>query len=192
MDDESALLKKYNSIYLGIITRYKNYIEENESLYVAELPKLVSPQDDAVLAQVGKIKGNFSSYNYDEDFYSAVKLAYDYMGREIMTVSLPIQFWQRPGETISNGAGDLFDKAVLLCSMLIALGCVSSKIVIAIRDGRRDFLVYSEFKDRLIVVDLENGISEAENRDELLNRLNVKEGEVSAYEFNDKMYIDIT
>lgn len=192
MEDETALTKKYNNIYLSIIMRYKDYIEEHEGIYVAELPKLVTPDDSSVLSVANGIMNNFPTYSYERDFLEAARLAHLYIKEKITPVTLPIQFWQKPSETISNGAGDPFDMAVLLCSVLVALGNASTKIIITISDGQRDFLVYSEYRDELIVIDLERGLTSAQNREDLMGRLKIGANpDVSAYEFNDKMYTDI-
>lgn len=192
MDGDPEMLKKYNDIYLSIIMRYKDYIEEREGLYVTDLPKLVTPEDPAVVSVAKGIMNQFPSYSYDRDFLEAARLAYLYIKDNVSTVNLPIQYWQRPGETISNRAGDPFDKAVLLCSVLIALGCAASKIIMALTDGKRDFIVYSEYKDEIIIVDLERGPGKAHGRDDLLSRIKIgANNETSAYEFNDKMYNDI-
>lgn len=192
MDEDAGMLKKYNNIYLSIIMRYKDYIEEREGLYVAELPKLVTPEDTSVISAASGIMSNFPSYSYERDFLEAARLAHLYVKDKITTLSLPIQFWQKPSETITNAAGDPFDKAVLLCSLLIALGGVTTKIIIKITDGNRDFVVYSEYRGELIVIDLERGVGSAHDRNDLMARLKIgTDTELSAYEFNDKMYNDI-
>lgn len=192
MDGEDAeTLRRHNSVYLTVLMRYKEYIEEKESLYVADLPRLVTPGDSAVVAACRNITNSINSYDYEKDFSTAAKMAYDYIN-SIASISLPIQFWQKPGETISNGAGDPFDKAVLLCSMLIALGSIGSKIVVAIRGESRSIMVYSEFKGKILALDLEKGKRQLDNRDVLINEITSKGSEeVNAYEFNDKMYINI-
>lgn len=192
MEDDIGTVKKYNAIYLSIVMRYKDYIEEKESLYVAELPKLVTPQDSAVLSVASGIVGSFPNYLYERDFLEAARLAHLYVKDKVTPVSLPIQFWQKPSEAIANGAGDLFDRAVLLCSILIALGNVSSKIIITVSDGKRDFLVYCEFRDEIVIVDPDKGVTTAHNREDLMSRLKIRvDPELTAYEFNDKMYTDI-
>lgn len=186
------MLKKYNQLYLEVILRYKEYIEEKESLYVAELPKLVVPENEDVVNIANRIKNSMPSYNYNDNYYDAARLAYSYVKDEIALANLPIQFWLTPDETIKCGAGDIFDKAVLLCSLLIALGNVSAKIIIKVKDSERDFIVYSEFNNIIIAIDLESGIKEYKNKEELLSAMGIKNagdnGEVTAYEFNDKMY----
>ncbi len=105
---------------------------------------------------------------------------------------MPVQFWLNPSQTLNYGAGDVFDKIVLLCTLLVALGNASTKAMTIIRGNDRRFLVYFEFEGRIISMDLENGIEKFDKREELLARFGVKDdGEVSAYEFNDKMYVDI-
>lgn len=189
---EDKLLEKYNSLYLEIIMRYKEYIEERETLHVAELPTLVTPSDEAVISRVKNIKAMFASYNYDVDFPEAAKEAAWYVGKRIIAASLPIQFWLKPRQTIELEAGDAFDKAVLLCSILIGLGNVSSKIVTVMGGEGRRLAVYCEFKDRLLLFDTEGGSSEFGTKDELLSGLGMgKSEDITAYEFNDKMYNDL-
>jgi hypothetical protein len=191
--DENELLKKYNGIYLDIIMKYREYIEEQENLYVAELPKLVTPSDDAVKALATTIASKFNEYIYEENFPDAANLAYEHVRDSIANITLPIQFWLRPGQALTHGAGDLFDKAVLLCSILIALGNPSSKIVIAIDDSTRHMSVYFEFNGRITAMDLEKGVGKFENRESMLRSLGISDkSEATAYEFNDKMYIDLT
>ncbi len=190
--DEIELLKRYNGLYLEIIMKYKEYIEEHEGLYVAELPRLVTPSDESVKGAAALISSKFPGYRYESDFYNAAQLAYEYIRDSIANVTLPVQFWLKPSQVISHAAGDLFDKAALLCSLLIALGNPSAKIVIVIGENRRSFVVYFEFASRVTAIDIEKGVSSHESREALLSSLGIgSEGEATAYEFNDKMHIDI-
>lgn len=191
MEDED-LTKKYNALYLEIIMRYKDAIERGETLYVAELPKLVTPNDEAVLSVVSKMTSSFHVYNYDENFLEASRLAHEYVKEEIATISPPIQFWLRPNQVINLQAGDVFDKIVLLCSILIALGNLSTTIVTAVKDNYKKHVVCCDYKGELMIVDLEDGISTAKSMEEVLERVGIKAGDdVTAYEFNDKMYKDL-
>ena len=49
--EEVEVLKKYNDLYLEIIMQNKEKIEDGQNLYVAELPSLVTPNDDNVVAK---------------------------------------------------------------------------------------------------------------------------------------------
>ncbi|MEM0094752.1 MAG: hypothetical protein QXF41_01775 [Candidatus Micrarchaeaceae archaeon] len=192
MPEEEDLTKRYNALYLEIILKYKDYIEEQESLYVAELPKLVTPDDDVVVSLANRIKSSFPIYNYEENFYDAAKAAYEHVKKDIYTVELPVQFWLTPRQTETAGAGDVFDKAVLLCSLLIALGNPSSKVIVIITDSERRFVIYAEFGGKVIAMGFEDGIQEFSSIDEMMAHFKIEKGkDVTAYEFNDKMYRDI-
>ncbi|MEM3178007.1 MAG: hypothetical protein QXZ38_02330 [Candidatus Micrarchaeaceae archaeon] len=192
MAEEEDLVKRYNALYLEIILKYKDYIEEQESLYVAELPNLVTPNDDVVVGVANRIKSGFPIYNYEENFHDAAKAAYEHVKNEIYTVELPVQFWLTPRQTETVGAGDIFDKAVLLCSLLIALGNPSSKVIVIITDSERKFLNYAEFDGRVIAIDFDKGIIEFKSIEEMMSYFSIKKGkDVTAYEFNDKMYNDL-
>ncbi len=140
MDSGSAagdeFLKRTNSLYLTVILRYKDHIESSEALYIPDLPRLIEPDNAAVTALAGRIKSDFEGYEYARDFAKAAAKAYEYVRGYVSTVPLPIQFWQRPNETLDNRAGDFFDKSVLLCSTLVALGCASSRVVLLLDGGR--------------------------------------------------------
>jgi hypothetical protein len=188
MQDEE-LTKKYNSLYLEIIMRYKDEIEKGETVYVADLPKLVTPGDEAVTTVVKNIMSSYPAYDFEENFLAAAQQAQEYVKDKIATVSSPIQFWLKPNQVISLQAGDSFDKAILLCSMLIALGNPSTKIITSIKDNERKHLIYFEYQNELLCIDLEKGMDKVNSKEELFKRIGVnKETEMIAYEFNDKMY----
>ena len=190
--EEQDLLKKYNQLYLEMLMRYKDHIESEESVYVAELPKLITPDDSTVINLASKIKSSFSQYSYDRDFYGAARMAYENIRDNIATISLPLQFWLSPSQTLKCEAGDVFDKATLLCSLLIALGNMSTKVIIAAKEQSRTFVVYCEYGSGLILFNLDFGISQAGSKQELLDSMNIgKDDELTAYEFNDKMYGDL-
>ncbi|MGI0141882.1 MAG: hypothetical protein ACREBF_04530 [Candidatus Micrarchaeales archaeon] len=188
---QEALLKKYNQLYLAMILRYKDYIEEQENLNVAELPKLITPQDDDVLNVANRIKNTFDPYSYHDNYVAAAKRAYDYVKSEIASVSLPIEFWLRPSDTIKSGAGDIFDQATLLCSILIALGNIGAKVITVVKPTERRFVVYSEFNGNIIAFDLEKGYGGFDNQERLFDSLALKGDDITAYEFNEKMYNDL-
>lgn len=190
--NEAELLKKYNNIYLEIITRYKDYIEENEGLSVVALPKLVTPEDGNVEVVVRGIKEKFPLYSYEENFYDAAAHAYDYVRNNITEISLPFQFWLKPGEAIRYEAGDRFDMAVLLCSILLALGSANAKAIVVSKESGSSFHVYFEWKGRFTLMNLGNGMADYNSFEELTGSLGIMDSEeVSAYEFNDKLYNDL-
>ncbi len=189
---EEELTKKYNALYLEIIMRYKDVIETGETIYVAELPKLVTPEDETVLSVAGKMTSGFHIYNYEENFLEAARNAHNYVQNEIATISPPVQFWLRPSQVVNLQAGDIFDKVVLLCSVLIALGNPSATILTAVREEDKRHVVLCEYKGELLVIDLEDGITTVKSKEEALAMIGIKTVEgMTAYEFNNRMYNDL-
>jgi hypothetical protein len=189
-EPEIAGQLKLNRIYLAIILRYKEYIEEKESISVAELPTLVTPNNNAVRGKVEEIKHSFEAYDYDKDFYKASIKAFEFVKERIGHVSLPLQFWLTPEETLVFLLGDVFDKNILLCSLLIGLGNPSSKVVVVIKSDNKKIFVTYEYGTKFYLLDLDDGIKEFSNRNEIIDVF--REGEdTAAYEFNDRTYIDI-
>ncbi len=182
--------RRLNQIYLAIISRYKDYIEEKEGLSVAELPTLVMPSEQRVASKVDEIKASSLNYSYDDNFYSASVDAYNFVRMEIEDTILPLQFWLTPEETLEFMMGDSMDKNILLCSLLIKLGNPSAKVFVKMPESTRKVFVYYEFKDKFYLMDLENNVQEFENRGLMLKRLDIQ-GETIAYEFNNQMYADI-
>ena len=182
--------KRLNQLYLAIISRYREYIEEKEGLSVAELPTLVMPNNQKVKEKAAGIKAEFLNYGYDGNFMEASIKAYEFVKNSIAETALPLQFWLTPDETLTFMLGDVMDKNILLCSILIELGNHSTKVFVRMVDSTRKVFVYYEFKNRIYVFDNEEGIKEFNNREELLASLGVGE-ETTAYEFNNQMYVDI-
>jgi hypothetical protein len=182
--------RRLNNLYLAIISRYKEYIEEKESLSVAELPTLVMPNSEKVRERVEEIKSKFLNYTYDNDFQEASLMAFNFVDEEIEDVTLPLQFWITPDETITFMMGDVIDKAILLCSMLVKIGNPSARVFVKIDNTTRRVFVYYEFRNRVWV--LENGRESRgyENRNAMLKELEFND-ETIAYEFNNQMYADI-
>ena len=181
---------RLNQLYLAIISRDKEYIEEKEGLSVAELPTLVMPSNTKVKEKVDEIKSGFLNYSYDKDFKEASNRAYEFVKKNIGDVTLPLQFWLTPDETITFMLGDIMDKNILLCSILIGLGNPSTKVFVKMEeDGSRKVFVHYEFKERLCVLD-EKGSKEFSHKEEMLKSLHLGE-ETVAYEFNNQMYADI-
>lgn len=182
---------KYNKLYLLIIERYKGYIEQKESLSVAELPTLVTPGSDLVAKKAAEIKSAYTSgYSYDSDFYKASIDSFHFVRDEIERVVLPLQFWLTPDETISFRMGDEIDKNILLCSMLVALGNPSAKVLVHIKESGRKTLVYYEYGSRVYVLDSEDDVKSFENVQAMLDSMSISE-ESTVYEFNDRSYKDI-
>jgi hypothetical protein len=181
---------RLNQLYIAIISRYKEYIEEKEGLSVAELPTLIMPNDEKVRLKAEEIKAKFLNYQYDNDFYEASIKAYNFVKSEVEEVVLPLQFWLTPDETLRFMMGDTMDKNILLCSILIKLENPSTKVFVKILEGTRKAFVYYTFKNKIFVLDNDEVPKEFNSKEEMLKSLKLNQ-ETTAYEFNNQMYADI-
>jgi hypothetical protein len=182
---------RYNRIYLSIIERYKAYIEEKESLSVAELPTLITPKETLIIKKADEIKMGFSLYTYDINFMEAAKNAFEFVKDQIEEMVLPLQFWLSPKETLSFMMGDAVDRSLLLCSLLIALGNASSKVLMIMEDEKeRRVFVHCEFNEKIYLFNMEDKIEEFDTPEEMIMYAEINET-ATAYEFNDHAYYDI-
>ncbi len=188
---EADTLGKLNKVYLTIISRYRDYIEEHENVSIAELPTLVTPKNGAVVAKVDEIKASFGRYDYDNNFYDASLAAFSFVKEKVEDATLPLQFWLTPEETLAFMIGDTFDRCVLLCSMMVALGNPSAKVAVVVNGESRKLLVYYEFGDAVHTFDLRGGLEKFASKEEMVASLKIKE-DTTAYEFNDLTYTGIS
>ncbi len=188
-NDDIFIKDRLNQLYLSIIMRYRNYIEERENLSVAELPSLITPNSDLVTKKAEELKGN--NYTYELGFYEASTKALQFIKNEIDEVLLPVQFWILPDETIKFKLGDPIDKNILLCSLIIHLGNPSSKVIIIINETSRKAYVHYEFNEGIYLFNVNGSIKLFQKKEDMINYLDINEN-TSAYEFNDKMFVDIS
>ena len=184
-------LEKLNRLYLAIISRYRDYIEEHESISLAELPVLVTPKNVAVAAKVDEIKSSFERYDYEKDFREAGTAAFEFVRNNVDDVVLPLQFWLATEETLAFMMGDILDRCALLCSILIALGNPSSKVAVVMKGDARRIFVHCEFSGAVYMFDLGDGIRKFATKQELVASLNI-DADTTAYEFNDMTQTDIS
>ncbi|MEM0106825.1 MAG: hypothetical protein QXD11_02535 [Candidatus Micrarchaeaceae archaeon] len=183
-------LLKLNQIFLLILLRYKDYIEEKENISVAELPTLVTPKNAFVAKKANEIKSSISNYIYELNFNEAALKAFKFVCDEIEETVLPLQFWLTPEETLKFRMGDITDKSILLCSLFIALGNPSSKVIVAL-GNKKIISIYYEFSNVLTLFDIQSkSMTVYASKEDLLAKL-IADENVSAYEFNDQIYLDI-
>lgn len=195
MDDEhegGSLDKEYRlrQLYLAIVMRYKAHIEEHESLSIAELPSMVTVKNDKVIAKAQEITNKFASYDYDRDFYDASMQVFAFVKDSIAEIVLPVQFWLLPEETLTFLMGDLLDRNILLCALLVRLGNPSAKVFVKIKDTTRGSFVYCEFNNKVYVLDISSGIKEFDSKKTMLDSLGIDD-DTTAYEFNNQSYADV-
>ena len=181
---------RLNQLYLAIVSRYKDYIEEMEHISVAELPALVTPKNEMVMKKADDIKNGFGVYNYKINFYEASINAFYFIKNSIEDAALPLQFWLTPEETLTFGIGDVMDRNILLASLLIDLGNPSAKVFVCVSEGVRRVFTYYEFDGKAYVLDFATGFKKYGSRDEIIRSLDMND-ETIAYEFNDQIHTEI-
>ncbi len=188
---ENERLKRLNQIYLLIISRYKDYIEEKEEVAVAELPRLVMPNSQLVEKKAKEIQDSIPNYFYEANFKEASIAAFTFVQKGIDEIMLPVQFWLTPEEAMSFSCGDGMDRNILLCSLFIALGNPSARVLVVMNMAGKVIRVYYDYNGTFTIFDLASGsIGEFGGKDEMLRQFSINEN-TTAYEFNDQVYIDI-
>lgn len=190
MEEDPGMVDRLNKLYLTIISRYKDYIEEKEGISIAELPTLITPGNPAVMAKATEIKLSFGNYSYDSLFYEASLKAFSFVKQMVHEVQLPVEFWLMPDETLAFLMGDVFDRNVLLCSLLIALGNPSARVLVVSSGEARKVYVHYEFNKLVYLMDLSARTTKFSDMKEMVASLRPPEGAVT-YDFNDKTYSDI-
>ncbi len=179
-----------HELYLAIISKYKDVIEEGENLTMPQLPLLVTPKNELVVKKAEEIKRGFGVYNYMLNFYEASIKAFYFVRDGIKEIILPIRFWVKPEDAIRLGLGDTMDRNILLCSILIALGNPSAKVLVRMSNGERKVLTYYEYEDKVYMLDLKADIRHFDSKEQLLRSL-LLNNESGAYEFNDTLYAEL-
>jgi len=181
-------LKRRLLLYRRIIERYREVIEQAEAKSAAELKNLVSPGDEAVLAVKERIASAFRPYIPEKDFEEAAGRAFEFVRSEIASERLPLAFWLRPKDILELRAADEMDKAVFLCSLLLALENDSARVVVASDHETRSFVAF-EWKGIHHLFDPARDIRLAGERGEVLAQHRKAVGwSRLAYEFNNHIY----
>ncbi|MEM3369430.1 MAG: hypothetical protein QXE90_01060 [Candidatus Micrarchaeia archaeon] len=182
--NEINILKDKIKLLELIIDRYRSTIEQSETKTIADIKAMVNTKDEEVKKISEEIKSRFKPYIYERDFIAAAKEAHEYI-RRIRTVRTPIDFWLMPKDIIKLRGGDPMDKAIFLCSILIALDNYDSYVVVGINDGTK-VAVSFKFKDEWYVVDPTGSEMINGKKEELIERLMSDEKDI--YEFNNIHY----
>ncbi|MCS7109423.1 MAG: hypothetical protein NZ903_01345 [Candidatus Micrarchaeota archaeon] len=185
--NEINILKDKIKLLELIIERYKSTIEQSETKTIADIKAMVNPKDPEVIRISNEIKSKFKPYIYERDFISAAKEAHETI-RRIRTIRIPIDFWLSPKDIIKLRGGDPMDKAVFLCSILIALDNYDSFVIVGIDDGTK-VAVSFKFNDVWYFLDPTGNEIISGKKEELLEKWMSEEKEV--YEFNNLNYNQI-
>jgi hypothetical protein len=189
-ESELEVCRRRESIYKKIIERYRELIEAGESKSIPELRSLVRPQSSSVLELKDKLTREFKPYDYEKDFLTVSQKAYEFVKGEIKTEHVNIEFWLSPKDILELKAADEMDKAILLCSLLIALGNKAAKVVVEMKGGLKHAFVLFSFGNRFYLFDPVHDINLAGSKEILEAQISTEKDEENkiVYEFNDVEY----
>lgn len=191
MKELEGLRKELNSatlqldIFKVIIERYGKFIEDGEAKSVAELRGLVRPMDHTITEMKINIQDAFHPYVYEKHFILAVQKSLD-MLFSFRQVSLPINFWLQFEEIQRLDAADDIDLAIMLCSLLRALGSESARVLIT---KNKEALVSFSFSGKSYIVEISRKSMSAfpEGDDQYAQIVHTV-----MYSFNDREYEDFS
>lgn len=150
---ELALWKARAGYYKKIIERYGEAIDAGERKTIPELKALVDQKDAAVLKlkaeALAKI-GHADDYSFERDFLPYAEASFSYV-KSLSRIDSEIEpsFWMRPEEIVGLGAADAFDRAILLCSLLLACECETARVlVLELEGGGRHPVVVFYYKEK--------------------------------------------
>jgi len=176
------------AVYKKIIRRYREQIEKNEYKTISELRALVNPGSAAIQEINNKLREEFHPYIYEKDFLSAAEKACAFVKDEIKNVALPLDFWLAPEDILELRAADETDKAIFLCSLLIALDNAGARVVVE-TNGERHVFVLFEFNGIFYLMDPVHDVRLEGAKEEVLKTYFAERaGNRLVYEFNDRVY----
>lgn len=185
--DENRSLQDKLKLYEIIINRYKEYIEKNEAKTITDLKSMIRPQDEIVQKRKEEIIENIRPYIYDQHFLKAAETAHKSV-RETRTYSAPVDFWLTPKEMAELRGGDPMDKAVFLCSILVALENSDARVIVGVNKGIK-VAVGFVFNKEFYIFDPVSTVSAKGDKDKIIGEWFKDDKKI--YEFNDRDYSEI-
>ncbi|MFH1221950.1 MAG: hypothetical protein V1492_02595 [Candidatus Micrarchaeota archaeon] len=122
MDD-----RKRAAIYLLMLGRYKDLINEKETKTITEIRSLINPRHPFI-EQLRK-KMIPEDYSYEKNFSTALSKAVEYM-RAIETCEFAVSFWMTFEEMDKLEAADTPNKSLLFASLLRSFGAESTRVLV--------------------------------------------------------------
>jgi len=196
--EEALFYKTRAAVYRKIIERYAEAINGGEEKTLPELKALIRPSDPAVQDVKTKLLEPIlqgRQFDFEKDFQQAAEASFQRVkSLHFVHADLSVSYWLSPAEIIELGAADPFDRALLYCSLLIALGCKEARIrVVEIEGGIRHPLVFFSFGGKTFLSDPaqdKTAFERAGTADELIAAFELDGRKVSRslFEFNDRDY----
>ena len=130
-----------------IIRRYSKYINEKEIKTIEDLKSRIQPDNK----EVQEIISSFQNQDKEE----LIKQAYYFVATQITSLpSIGINFWMSIEEIIENKAADYEDKAILLCSILKAIGAKAQIAIAELNDSsNKPFILIQQQENNYLLLD---------------------------------------
>lgn len=139
----------------AILSRYSGLINEREKKTVGEIKALVNKDDLTIQSLAQAFMGE--NYGFGHNYAEAAEKAFNYVRDEITSledIDLGVSFWFTPTEMAIEKIGDDEDKAILLCSLLYALGDENAECIIAeLENGTPHAFVVTEYNGKFLLLD---------------------------------------
>jgi len=185
--DELRTLQDRIRIYELIIERYRDYIEKSETKTIADLKSLIRPNDEHVQKKKDELIDSIRPYIYEQHFLKAAESAHKFV-REIRTYTTTINFWLTPKEMIDLRGGDPMDKAVFLCSLLVALENQDTHIIVGMNKGIKVAVGFM-FNNEFTIIDPISTAKAKGEKDKIIDEWFKEDKRI--YEFNDRNYSEL-
>ena len=137
-----------------LLKKYAKLINEHERKTVGQLKAMIDKDDLTIRSLAERFCG--TNYSFEENFLEAVKRAFEFLCTEIAYVELDISldFWLTPSEILKHKVSDDEDLAIMLCSIIFALGNERANVVIAeLEDMSVHAFVLFEYKGKFYILD---------------------------------------
>jgi len=207
--EELAKARTRCAFYKLVIERYAESITQGEQKALPELRALVNPLDPSVQA-VKKLliedharsvskgiegAGEAFAYNYERHFPALAQRAFEFAhSLRPIQADLGVPFWLTLHDIWELRAGDPFDKAVFLCSLLLALDSPNARIrALELEGGLKHPVVLVEFQEHKWLLDASQKDGVREGPLERLLEAFTYEGKKvrhSLFEFNNQSYTE--
>ncbi|MCR4369485.1 MAG: hypothetical protein NUV67_06290 [archaeon] len=154
LGEDGKIAGSREKLFRLLLERHARLIGDEETRTVGEIKAMVTKDDLTVQALAGSFMAE--NYVFEKDYLHAAQKAFDYVKNEIgfVDANLNISFWLTAKEIVANKLGDDEDQAVLLCSLLYALGDENAEVVVAeLEDASAHAFVLTNFGGKTIILD---------------------------------------
>lgn len=176
-DDLDAKTKL--ELYRLVINRYRDMINDKESLSISEIRQKVSPYNDFIRKMREGFLKDMVPYDHKRHFFPAAEKAVSYV-RGINTCEFAFNFWMDFGEMDKLKIATSMDKAILLAALLRSFESEDVRVLVT-KKGKAFVRFLSEGKAHLFVPESGSLLMGEDS-------LKVFEGDPIAYSFNDLVY----